>query len=93
MHGAMFEIASGFVFIHPREHIGAARHADGGGIVMIVENHPVRRELVYVGRFHIFISITSHRVGRLIVGKEENEVPPFVGRKAGSSNKKESAGQ
>ena len=74
----MFEIATGFVFKHSRHCSRATCHAYRSRRIVIVEDHPFASELIEVGRLDVRVSITSHRVGRLIVRHQENDVGPIV---------------
>ena len=70
----MLKVAAGTVFEKTRENAGATRHANRGGVVVLIESDPVRRELIDVRSFYIFISIATERIGRLIVRKKKDEI-------------------
>ncbi len=74
----MFEIATGFVFKHSRHCSRATCHAYRRRRIVIVEDHPFASQLIEVGCSDVWVSVTSHRVGRLIVRHQENDVGPIA---------------
>jgi len=58
-HVTMSEVGAGFVFIHSGEHVGSARHADGGGVVVFVEDDAFAAELIDVRRLDFGITVTT----------------------------------
>ena len=72
--GPVTEIASMAVFIKPRHYRGATRHADGGGVVVIIKSHTISRQTIDVWRLHVLVAVTTQRVAALVIRKEENYV-------------------
>ena len=70
----MDEITARFILIHSRENIGPAPHADRGGIVVTIEDHPIFCKPIHIRRFYLGIPITPHRQGVLIIRHQENNV-------------------
>ena len=73
-HRAMREIATRFVFIHSSHDTGTTRHADSRGIVVMIEGDPQGRQSIHIRRLNIWVSIRTNRIGRLIVGQQEDDI-------------------
>ncbi len=73
-HGTVFKVTAGFVLVHPRHDICPAGHADRGRIVVIIENHAVRREPVQVRGLGIRVAVAAHGDRGLVIRKQEDQV-------------------
>lgn len=88
----MLKIASVPIFKETGENTRPTRHADRGGVVMPVENHAVRGELIDLRRLHIVVSVAAKRVDGLIVGEKKDEVGLFLRRERGRHREQEKNG-
>ena len=77
-HIAVLEIRPVLVFIFSRHHVGSASHADGSGVVMMIEYETVCRQPIEIRSLHVRGPVASHRVKTLIVGQEEDDVRLLV---------------
>ena len=77
-HRTVLEVAAGFVLEHPRHHVRPTGHANSRGIVMRLEDHPIRTQPIEMRRLHARRAVAAHGAHGLIVGQQENNVRPFV---------------
>lgn len=72
----MNEIAARFIFISPREDIRPTSHANRGGDIVPIKDHPVFPKLVHVRSHDILVAITTHRIGALVVSHQVDNIGP-----------------
>ena len=75
----MFEIASMSIFVEPRHNVDPASHAYCGRIVMVVEGHAIRLQIVDVRSLNFLVTVAAKRVTGLVIGEKKNNVGSTFG--------------
>ena len=74
----MHEIAARAVFEQARHDVGATCHANGGGIVVSVEDQALLTQPVNMRCLDIRVAVASQGVVSLIVSEKKDDVGPLL---------------